>query len=174
MKAVHKAKIHSFPNKGKAANKPAASRELEVEVNIPKPERESSKQAKAEWKRISALLEKRGLIADEYKVALHLYCQSYAQLVELEASFENRVKKIMEQGGEDYATALYQASMVVFGTGHVQQHPIVSLIQKTRMQTLKFLKEFGLTPASVGGVKQSANRGQGALFDDAEEGWGQF
>jgi P27 family predicted phage terminase small subunit len=173
MKPGHKAKIHSFPSKGKVANPPAANRELEPEVNIPKPERESSKQAKAEWKRISTLLETRGLIADEYKAALHLYCQSYASLLDLEAAFEIRVKKIMEQGGVDYATALYQASMVVFGTGHVQQHPIVSLIQKTRMQTLKFLKEFGLTPASVGGVKQSANRGQGQLFD-GDEGWGQF
>ena len=87
-------------------------------------------EAKAEWERMSAVLENMGMLTDMDMVAFAGYCQAYARWREAE--------EFLSQHG----------SIVRTPNGYLQQVPQVSIAQTNLKIVLKFCEQFGLTPSS--------------------------
>ena len=100
--------------------------------------------AKTEWKRISAMLTTMGLLTKVDRTALAAYCQVYSRWVQA----EDKVRKM--------------GMVVVVGNKHLQKSPYLSIADKCLEQMLKYMTQFGLTPASrtrieVQGVSNEKN-----------------
>lgn len=87
-------------------------------------------EAKAEWERMSTVLENMGMLTDMDMVAFAGYCQAYARWKEAE--------EFLSQHG----------SIVRTPNGYLQQVPQVSIAQTNLKIVLKFCEQFGLTPSS--------------------------
>ena len=87
-------------------------------------------EARREWKRISAELEKLQLLTQIDRAALAAYCTSWETYVLAD-------KVIREKG-----------LTIVTPKGHEQQRPEISIRNKALEQMRTFLSEFGMTPAS--------------------------
>ena len=87
-------------------------------------------EAKAEWERMSTVLENMGMLTDMDMVAFAGYCQAYARWKEAE--------EFLTQHG----------SIVRTPNGYLQQVPQVSIAQTNLKIVLKFCEQFGLTPSS--------------------------
>lgn len=87
-------------------------------------------EAKAEWERMSTVLENMGMLTDMDMVAFAGYCQAYARWREAE--------EFLSQHG----------SIVRTPNGYLQQVPQVSIAQTNLKIVLKFCEQFGLTPSS--------------------------
>ena len=123
-------------------------------ICVPSMPRHLGKGARAEWKRITPLLEDLGLVSGLDVAALALYCQAVGRLVELETAFNGMVK-IKEAEGAEYADAVYAASYSVTPSGYAQQSVIRQLIKSQNEQVNRYLMHFGLSPAARGRVQAS-------------------
>lgn len=140
------------------------------EVAIPDPPRHLNKEARKEWKRVSAELYSLGLISRLDRAALTLYCQAWGQLVMLEESLNRKVQQRVD-ANEDPSRALY----FVTDKGYEGQTVLVQMINTLRSQVSTFLKAFGMDPSSRSRVTQSCNTGQQSLPGVEEpQGWGKF
>ena len=124
--------------------KPTAVKVLEgnpgkrsLNTGEPKPEKKAPRcpawledEAKAEWERMSTVLENMGMLTDMDMVAFAGYCQAYARWKEAE--------EFLSQHG----------SIVRTPNGYLQQVPQVSIAQTNLKIVLKFCEQFGLTPSS--------------------------
>lgn len=139
------------------------------EVAIPDAPRHLSKEARKEWKRVSAELEQLGLISRLDRAALALYCQAWGRLVELETAFQKRQELYASQG-----RTLSDAFVDVAPSGYRQQAVEVSLINSLQDQVHKFLQSFGLSPSSRSRVTPSTNQLALPGLEPAVGGWGRF
>jgi P27 family predicted phage terminase small subunit len=89
-----------------------------------------SKDAKAEWKRISQELLAIGLLTKVDRAALAAYCQAWARWCEAE-------RNVQKYG-----------HVVKSPSGYPIQNPYVGIANTALDQMRKFLIEFGMTPAS--------------------------
>lgn len=132
-------------------------------------------EARKEWRRIGAELERYGLISKLDRAALVLYCQAWARLVWAETMLaramnlaeEKRLE--FEARGEEWKGG--DGIMVPSPNGAlVYSHHWV--VQRRAAQEVHwYLQSFGLSPSSRGRVKTSDNR-QSALFDQpGESAW---
>ena len=87
-------------------------------------------EAKAEWARVSPILEDLGLLTEADGTALAGYCQAYATWRR--------------------ATAVLQSKGYVVNTpsGYKQQRPEVAIAMKSMVLVKVFCAEFGMTPSS--------------------------
>jgi P27 family predicted phage terminase small subunit len=102
-------------------------------------------QAAAEWDRLVPKLEAIGVMAESYGPALALYCEAYSRWRQAEA--------LVSKHGMIVPTA----------RGGHQVHPAMRISRDASATMLRFLCEFGLTPASRRGVQAEAPREPDAL-----------
>ena len=93
--------------------------------------------AKAEWRRLAPMLEKRGLISREESTAFALYCQAYGRWQQAE-------KKISDLVTDDGADGL----IVKAPSGYPIQNPYLANANKAMEQCYQYLQQFGLSPAA--------------------------
>lgn len=140
------------------------------EVAVPDAPRHLNKEARKEWKRVSAELLQLGLISRLDRAALSLYCQAWGQLVMLEESLGRKIDQAVAKNA-DPATALY----FITDKGYEGQTVTVQMINTLRQQVSTFLKAFGMDPSSRSRVTVSSNTGQQTLPGvDEPQGWQKF
>ena len=113
-------------------------------TGIPTCPRHLDKDAKAEWKRISAELIKLGLLTSVDRAALAGYCQSYSRWVAAELQ-------------------IAQFGLVVKAgkSGYPIPSPFVGIANVASEAMRKFCIEFGLTPSSRSKVQGAPQQGAG-------------
>jgi P27 family predicted phage terminase small subunit len=116
-------------NKGK---RPVNPREPQPERKAPRCPDHLDAEAKKEWKRLSKLLLKLGVLTEADGMALACLCQTWSTLGKAQ-------RKLNETG-------------LLFKTpsGYVQQSPFVSIVSACGDIVMKLSQEFGLTPAARG------------------------
>jgi P27 family predicted phage terminase small subunit len=116
-------------NKGK---RPVNPREPQPERKAPTCPEHLDAEAKKEWKRLSKLLLKLGVLTEADGMALACLCQTWSTLGKAQ-------RKLNETG-------------LLFKTpsGYVQQSPFVSIVSACGDIVMKLSQEFGLTPAARG------------------------
>lgn len=114
----------------RGSRRPINPDEPKPRVSRPRCPSHLSDSAKAEWKRISPLLTREGLLTHLDGAALALYCEACGLWVEAK-------QKVAE-------TSL----VVTTEKGNVIQNPYVGIANKAAKQMLEILVEFGMTPSS--------------------------
>jgi P27 family predicted phage terminase small subunit len=98
-----------------------------------------SREAKAEWRRVSTELLALGLLTVIDRAALAAYCQAFAELME--------ATRMLEREGRIVDQDVMNKDGVV--TGSVKKlHPAVRLQRDAFARVKAYLGEFGLTPSS--------------------------
>ena len=145
------------------------------EVEIPSAPKWIWPEARKEWRRLGAELERYGLISKLDRAALVLYCQAWAKLVWAETMLSRAMATAEEKRLEaEAAGEVWKGGdgiMVPIPNGAlVYSHHWV--VQRRAAQEVHwYLQSFGLSPASRGRVKTSDNR-QAPLFDQpGESAW---
>ena len=120
-----------------AALRLVGSRELEKRrdepkpvLGVPLPPTWLSREALAEWRRVTPELTRVGVLAQIDRAILVGYCQSWSDYYE-------SLKSVRESG-------------VTFTTpgGNVVKHPNVSILNESRTAFLRFAQELGLSPSA--------------------------
>jgi P27 family predicted phage terminase small subunit len=115
---------------GNPGKRPLNDQEPRPRTVLPRCPAHLSPEAKAEWKRVSKMLHRLGLLTEMDTTALALYCQTYSRWVEAE-------KKLASFG------------LLIKTSGDLpQQSPYLSIANKTFNQMRAMLVEFGMTPSS--------------------------
>ena len=124
-------------------------KEPKPESIIPEPPEFITGIALEEWKRASKLLLDMRVLTSADGVALAAYCDAYRLWVE--------------------ATEMVRKSGILIKTvqGNVIQNPALGVANKARQDMVKYLIEFGMTPASRPRVSASDKK-------DDDDGWGGF
>ncbi len=152
--------------------------EFRPEVEIPDCPSWVWPEAKKEWKRITAELEKYGLVSKLDRAALVLYCQAWGKLVWAERML-SRAMKTAEAGRLE---AEAKGEVWTKGDGIMVPSPNGSLVyshywvvaRRSGEDVSRFLQGFGLSPASRSRVSTSDNR-QGALpLEAGADEWAQM
>lgn len=145
------------------------------EVEIPSAPKWIWPEARKEWRRIGAELERYGLISKLDRAALVLYCQAWAKLVWAETMLSRAMaiaeeKRVAaEATGEEWKGG--DGIMVPSPNGAlVYSHHWV--VQRRAAQEVHwYLQSFGLSPASRGRVRTSDNRQQPLFEQPGETAW---
>lgn len=138
------------------------------EVEIPTAPKWIWPEARKEWRRVGAELERYGLISKLDRAALVLYCQSWARLVWA----ETMLSRAMTIAEEKRVAAEARGEAWTGGDGIMVPSPNGSLIyshhwvvqRRSAQEVHWYLQSFGLSPASRGRVKTSDNR-QVSMFE---------
>ncbi len=144
--------------------------EFKPEVEIPDFPSWIWPEAKKEWKRISAELEKYGLVSKLDRAALVLYCQAWAKMVWAERQL-SRAMKLAEEAREKAEAAGVEYTggdglMIKTAGGNFtySHHWVVG--KHAASEVKRCLDLFGLSPSARSRVSTSDNR-QGTLFQEA-------
>ncbi len=149
--------------------------EFQPEVEIPDAPRWIWPEAKKEWKRIGAELERYGLVSRLDRAALVLYCQAWARLVWAETML-SRAMRAAEEGRSAADTA---GVPWTGGDGIMVPSPNGSLVyshhwvvqRRAAQEVHWYLQSFGLSPASRGRVRPSENRQMSMFEQPGEDKW---
>ncbi|OHE63860.1 MAG: hypothetical protein A2001_01480 [Treponema sp. GWC1_61_84] len=113
----------------------------------PKPPKSLSRKlhprARAEWMRISPKLVELGLLSEVDIVPLECYCLAYERMRIAEEAIAESEKMATAKGlgvGAGY--------LMTTPKGFEMQRPEISIAAQARKETLSFLVQFGMTPAS--------------------------
>jgi P27 family predicted phage terminase small subunit len=145
------------------------------EVEIPSAPKWIWPEARKEWRRLGAELERYGLISKLDRAALVLYCQAWAKLVWA----ETMLSRAMATAEEKRLEAEAKGEVWKGGDGIMVPSPNGALVyshhwvvqRRAAQEVHWYLQSFGLSPASRGRVKTSDNR-QVPLFDQpGEDKW---
>lgn len=158
--------------RGNPSKKPlgALFDEFRPEVEIPSSPAWIWPEAKKEWKRISAELEKYGLISKLDRAALVLYCQAWAKMVWAEQMLSRAMKLAEEKrvaaeaAGEIWTGG--DGIMVPTSNGNLIYSHYWVVGRHAAAEVRRYLDLFGLSPAARSKVTTSDNR-QGSLFGEA-------
>ena len=149
--------------------------DLQPEVEIPSAPKWIWPEARKEWRRIGAELDRYGLVSKLDRAALVLYCQAWARLVWAETMLARAMRIAEEKRLEAEACGEVWAG----GDGIMVPSPNGSLIyshhwvvqRRAAQEVHWYLQSFGLSPSSRSRVSTSDNR-QAALFEQpGEEKW---
>lgn len=152
--------------------------ELRPEVEIPDAPSWIWPEARKEWKRVSAELEKYGLISKLDRAALVLYCQAWARLVWA----EKMLSRAMKKAEEGRVAAEAAGEVWAGGDGIMVPSPNGSLVyshhwvvqRRAAQEVHWYLQSFGLSPSSRSRVTTSDNR-QGALpLEAGQDKWNEM
>lgn len=86
--------------------------------------------AKKEWKRLSKMLLRIGVLTEADGITLAMLCQAWSTMVKAQ-------KKLNETG-----------MLLKTPSGYVQQSPLISIVNNCADTVARLSREFGLTPAS--------------------------
>lgn len=131
-------------------------------LHVPDAPDHLTKDALAEWGRVTPLLEAMGIIADIYRAPLAVYCQAWGRYVHAERQL-----------------AKFGDSALVSTTpnGYQQIGVWLQVSNRAAEQMKTFASEFGMTPSAINRVSGAA--AQGDLFgygkdDQKTQGAGRF
>jgi phage terminase small subunit len=153
--------------------------EFNPEVEIPDYPKWLWPEARKEWKRISAELERYGLISKLDRAALSLYCQAWARMVWAEM----RLTKAMNEAEEKRIAAEAKGETWTGGDGIMIPSPNGSLVyshhwvvqRRSAQEVHWYLQSFGLSPSARSKVSTSDNRQQSLQLDGAgQNSWDQI
>ena len=102
-----------------------------------------SKEAKAEWRRVSAELDKLGLLTKVDRAALATYCESWSTFVKAQALIERYGLVYMRE--EERFTNDDGDTVIVVRPAKI---PAVAIAKDAAATIRAFCTEFGLTPSS--------------------------
>lgn len=163
--------------RGNASKKPVSALldEFQPQVEIPGYPSWIWPEAKKEWKRISAELERYGLISKLDRAALVLYCQAWAKMVWAEQMLTRamqdaeRKRLEAEAKGEEYTGGDGMMVKTANGNFTYSHHWVVG--KHASAEVKRYLDLFGLSPSARTKVSQSNNR-QGQLFEEGtQDAW---
>jgi len=106
---------------------------------IPSCPRQLSATARAEWKRVSAILHRNGLISLLDRAALAAYCSSYARYI----YFEGKLAKKPSQAIQKLGTR---------GKPYEQISPTFTIMKQSMKDMNTFLAKFGMSPSDRVGL----------------------
>lgn len=157
--------------RGNPSKKPVASLldEFKPEVEIPDFPSWIWPEAKKEWKRITAELERYGLVSKLDRAALVLYCQAWAKLVWSERMLSRAMKKAEEEQakceaeGREYTGGDGIMVRTANGNFTYSHHWVAG--KQAATQVKQCLDLFGLSPSARSKVTTSDNR-QPSLFEE--------
>lgn len=158
--------------RGNPSKKPLGSlfEEFRPEIEIPDCPSWIWPEAKKEWKRITPVLEKYGLISKLDRAALSLYCQAWGEYVWAKKQLA-RAMKLAEDGrskalaaGEGWKGG--DGFMIPTPNGSFTYSPYWVAAKNAGTEVNRYLAAFGLSPSSRARVSTSDNR-QGGLFPEA-------
>ena len=119
---------------GRALNK----HEPKPRPRIPSPPAELYDDAKVEWRRISRILYRLGLLTELDRAALAAYCQAWGRWITAERALAEMAKR----------DQLTSALMIKTGKGYAIQNPLVGTANKAMIAMMRAASEFGMTPAA--------------------------
>lgn len=137
---------------------------MQPEVAVPDIPRHLSKEARKEWRRITAELEANGVISRLDRAALSIYCQTWARLVLAEQALEAKRRQAAEAGLDEAEAVFTQKTP----TGFLRESALLRIVGKLQQDCDRYLASFGMSPSSRSKVKPSDNR-QAALFEQPGE-----
>ena len=160
--------------RGNPGHKASASLldELQPEVEIPCTPKWLWPEAKKEWRRIGAELERYGLVSKLDRAALVLYCQAWARLAWAEQMLARAMaaaeagRIAAEAAGQEWKGGDGIMVPSPNGTLVYSHHWVVQ--RRAAQEVHWYLQSFGLSPSSRGRVRTSDNR-QAPLFDQPGE-----
>lgn len=163
--------------RGNPSKKPLVSLldEFQPEVELPGFPSWTWPEAKKEWKRIGAELERYGLVSKLDRAALVLYCQAWAKMVWAEQMLSRAMKDAeakrteAEAKGEEYSGGDGIMIRTASGNFTYSHHWVVG--NKAAQQVKDFIALFGLSPSHRTSVSVSNNR-QASLFEEGtQDAW---
>lgn len=142
------------------------------DVSIPACPRHLDAEARSEWRRIGAHLEKLGLISEIDRAALAAYCVAWAdfmwatkRIAELNGPGDGREADKSGERGRIWDTP----------SGYKQISVPMQIRNRSMEQMHKFLNEFGMSPAARSRVTASDPQlGLPGIDKPQEGGWGAF
>lgn len=164
--------------RGNASHKPLSSLLDDIvrpDVAIPTPPDHLEGEALAEWNRITPHLEKLGLVSEIDRAALVGYCDSWSEYVwaceRIKQMSDRRDDKGIVIDPNGVAARIWQTP-----SGYKQISVIVQIKNRALEMLVKFLAEFGMSPAARSRVTASDPQlGLPGLDNKPEEGgWGAF
>jgi len=117
------------------------AKEASPELGIPTAPTWLDREAKAEWRRVSKLLDEMTVLAITDRSALALMCQAWSDFL--------RLKREVKKEGETFKTS----------TGYLAKNPKVTIMNEAFQRWYKLMIEFGLTPSARAGVMRSTAAG---------------
>lgn len=143
--------------------------EFNPEVEIPNCPKHLWPEARKEWKRVSAELERYGLISKLDRASLSLYCQAWARLVWA----ETMLTRAMDQAEEKRSAAEAKGEDWKGGDGIMVPSPNGALVyshhwvvqRRAAQEVHWYLQSFGMSPSSRGRVSPSDNRQRSLPLD---------
>ena len=147
---------------GNAGKRPLNADEPKPEIAPPDIPRHLIGEARKEWKRISPELLRLGLLTRIDRAALAMYCSEWARYVRAEARMQ-RVDQLMHQEGAGERTVTPQ--------GYQMQSVDLQISNKAKEACLRFLIEFGMSPAARSRVQVSPQMPLPGLESDDSKKW---
>ena len=153
---------------GNASKKPLSSLfdGWQPPVEIPKCPSHLQAEARKEWKRVGALLEAGGVIAQVDRAALAAYCAAWSEMV----FCEKKVAALNEADPNGEAGMIWDTP-----SGYKQMSVWVQIRNRAYDRMMKFAAEFGMSPSARSRVTPSDNQLTLPGLDNPEApktGWG--
>ncbi len=125
--------------------------QVRPDVEVPDIPKHLGKEARKEWKRISAELVRYNIISRLDRTMLGMLCQSVERLVLFETALMKRVQKFVAEGREPAEAYMFRTPQ-----GYETHCVEYQMLNKEREMLMKFLGEFGLSPAMRARVTQGS------------------
>ncbi len=120
--------------KGNPGRRPINKKEVNPKHLVPRCPSHLSESGKAAWKRLSALLNRIGILTEADGFALERLCDCYSDILDCRA--------LINDGGRTYKI------MDAQGNTLIKTNPAVAQLRAADAQLKSYMLEFGLTPAS--------------------------
>lgn len=132
---------------------------------IPSAPRWLSDDAKRQWRPVAKALHGCGLLTDVDVLALGMLCEAFAQYLEARRLLmePESTDEQVEPGGEDRGARM--RLVVKSDKGNLYQNPAVSLMNSARVELLKWLREFGMTPSARSRISVETTGEEESLAD---------
>lgn len=121
---------------GNGCRRPRNEAKSAPEARIPQPPFELSKEAMAEWDRLSEPLHRAGLLTELNRAVFAAYCDAYAQALQAGRVLRRMAKTDPVTGGLVIRTK----------KGYPIQNPILGIANKAWAETVRYAIELGMTP----------------------------
>lgn len=131
-------------------------------VEIPKPPKNLSPEARREWKRLAPRLEQLGLVSELDRSLLASWARLNAVNEALEQRWAERVDELVA-GGLGYASAVERVEIEAMPSGYKQQSALSSRMRAAREELRAIGDRFGLSPAARARVVASQRYEQPTL-----------
>lgn len=134
---------------GNPGKRPLNSAEPKPDIVLPDMPRHLVGEARKEWKRITPELLRLGLLSRIDRAALAMYCSEWARYVRAELRMQRVAELMHEDGAGEYA---------VTPQGYRMQSVDLQISNKAKETCLRFLVEFGMSPAARSRVMADATQ----------------